>query len=102
MSAPEIKAAYRKRQIISLEQQERMRIRNLPPPEPTVLNVPPSYQNPPSGLSIEAIPRTCVEERDLPTREGLEKRMKFLAQFSGLSGEVAEESVDLLLLGVQV
>ncbi|KAJ3024944.1 hypothetical protein HK097_006815, partial [Rhizophlyctis rosea] len=103
MSLPDIKTAYRKRQIISLEQQERIRIRNLPTQQPNLLNVgvPPSYQNPPQGLSIESIPRTCVEERDLPTREGLEKRMKFLAQFSGLGGEIAEESVELLLLGVQ-
>ncbi|KAJ3299894.1 hypothetical protein HK104_006251 [Borealophlyctis nickersoniae] len=100
------KKPYRVRQILSLEQQERARLFALGeqlksnPPAPQPLQ-PPLFRNPPAYYAQDSIPRTCVEEKDLPSRDALTQRMKFLSALEGLDESVPDDSVELMYQAIQ-
>ncbi|KAI8914211.1 transcriptional coactivator Hfi1/Transcriptional adapter 1 [Gorgonomyces haynaldii] len=51
---------------------------------------------------VDSIPRTCVEEGDLPTKETLKQRIRFISAVQGLAGQPSNEVVDLISLALEV
>lgn len=55
-----------------------------------------------SNAAIDAVPLSCVQDRDLPLPQDLRLRMRFLAAMEGMHGIISDEMVQLLQLGVEV
>ena len=53
-------------------------------------------------LGVEGIPKSCVEERDLPTQEQLRSRIKFISSCQGLNPSFGNDVVNMMNDALQV
>src|SRR5690606_32576203 len=65
-------------------------------------SVPHCFVHKRSSLDIDTLPRTCTEDKDLPTREALVQRMKFISAMEGLDSALPDETVELMYQAVEV
>ncbi|RKO90822.1 transcriptional regulator of RNA polII, SAGA, subunit-domain-containing protein [Blyttiomyces helicus] len=124
VSIREAKKRYRNREILSMESEQRGRLMALSvkrgvkdllvvlsdassskfKPYPTTPFHPPAFNHPPVLPAVyDTMPRSCQEERDIPSKDAFAQRMKVLVAMEGLAGiqddciELMFESLDVML-----
>ena len=74
---------------MSIEEKERLlQLENIQKEDPEVEDF--------EFKGVDGIPKTCVEERDLPTQEQLRSRLKFISAFQDINPSFGNEVVNLL------